>query len=294
MPENKRLTAIVVWGVTFLSIAFFSLCRFIAFLVSGDCLTEPDWMAWGVSLFVWSVILAVCVLSIQKTPRLSVSFSSLLLSGLFALTVKLYSDMGLLYGLIKENVVSPASFSSQFSLYIIQEGRFFLVNFGLLLIALLIRAIKPLDVSEAPSMRRLLMFSGACCVMVLPLMLSLLLPILNTVLLWQVPTLAWEPLPPVWMVVLNSIAVLLMVGFIGWIYTVRIPLAIERFAWLKWFQMASITLGAMVMVNIMALLWVVMRWHQVSQETAQQGVRFMVQHTQIIFLPLFPIIVASL
>lgn len=292
MPENTRLTAFFLCGMTFVSIAFFPLCRFITFAGTGDCLTEPDWMAWGVSLFVWSLIFAATLLSIQKMPRLFVSFSLLLFSGLFALTIKLYSDMGLLYGLMRASVLSPASFSSQLSLYIVQEGRFFLVNFGLLLIVLLIRAIKPLDVSESLSMRRLLMFSGASCVMLFPLMLSLLLPVLNTVLLWQFPTLIWEPLPPVFMLVINSVSVLLMLGFIGWAYSVRIPLAIERFAWLKWFQMASIALGAMVMVNIMSLLWVVMRWHQISSENAQQGFRLMIQHDQVILLPLLPVLIA--
>lgn len=292
MLNRTRLISFSLWGLTFLSVAFFSVYRTMAFFGWGELFSVPDWLAWGIDLIVWFFILGTCVLTIRYPSLGTLPFSSLLFGSLLALTIKFYSDMVLLVGLIKESVISTPSFSSQLSVYVAQEGRFWLVNVGLIIIALFILAIKPFHLKEPQKARRTLKLSGVFCVMVLPLMLSLVLPIANTVLLWQIPTLNWEPLPPIWMAVLNSLSVFLVTGFIYWAYSVRIPLNIERFAWLKWFQMASVSLGVMLMVNIMSLLWVVMRWHQISRDMASIGFNFMQQQAKIILLPLLPIIIA--
>lgn len=294
MFKNHRLISWSLLGLTFLGIAFFSVCRTLIFFGWEELIFLPEWLVWGVDLIVWSVLLTACCLTVRLPSYQIFSFSSLLFSGILALTVKFYSDMGLLYELLNKAVISAYSFSSQLSLYMAQEWLFWFINIGLLVMALFILAIRPFDLNEPQKARHTLKLSGVFCVMVLPLILSLLLPIANTVILWQVTALNWEPLPPVLMVLLNSLSVLLILGFLGWTYQQRIPLNIERFAWLKWFQIAGISLGVILMVNAMALLWVVMHWHQMGSEMANLGFHFMQKQGQVIFFPLLPIVIAFL
>lgn len=291
MLKNARLVPWLIFGLSFLCMALFSVCRLMVFLYFDEKLWEPDWLLWGCDILSWIIIFSACALTVRTPQKIYFSFSCLLFSGLCALIIKFYSDLGLLFFLMKDGHLG-LSFSGQLALYIEQDGLFMLINSGCLVIALLMRSFQPFEITTPEKTRRSLGFSGAFYVIVLPLMLSLLLPILNTVLLWIVPTLTWEPLSYKLMSVLNSVAVLLIIGFIAWAYSVRILLNIERFAWLKWFQMASCSLGIILIVNVMALLWTMMRWHQISTAMASVGFQFILNHYQIIFPPLLPVMMA--
>lgn len=279
--------ALAIGFFSFLSIAFFPLLRFSIFLISGEMITLPTLLRGVVFLGGELTIVGLVFFSLKKKE--SISAIVLLMNTSLFFLVAFYVDLTVLFSLM-ENGLITTSFSELLYRYIHQEGLWMMLSIGFLCIALCICWYKPIQ--RANQARLKFSWQVAFWMVLLPLSLSIPLPLFNTLLVWQKPHLLWEPLPWITMTTFNSIAVISLIGCLYVLYQSRITLNIARFSWLKAFQGASIVLGTIFFVNIMSLLWVVMGWHKINTDTAQLNFQRMWSDYSAIGLPLVPLLLS--
>ncbi len=290
----RILSHVSFFSINFLLLSLWSCLRCVHFYQTGEIsyTRTPDVMV--LNAMTAGILWVGCAfLSTTKHSRLPFSFSSLLLTGLIPLLVTFYADMIFLMLLLKNGVIE-GSFSEKLMDYLSQEKLSFLVSLFFLISALSLKAWCEREKSfQVERLQRWLPFGMQGYLVLLPLSLSLPLPLMNTMSLMQTLHFSTLPLLPEWLLFfLNTGAISIGLGFILWGYKNRIALNITRFQLLKWITGASV-ISAMLFLNaILNTLIDVSVWNQ-RQQSGLDGFVFLLKtHSFTLFLPLLPLLLA--
>lgn len=288
-----RLMTSFVWLVSFLLLSFFPLCRLLnLWLMQSMAFILPNYVSVALASLAGIFWIAGSIGSVFKSKTLlNGSFSTLFFSGLTALLCRFYSDMGLLALLMLRGQLT-GNFPERLSLYLSQEKMCYFVVLGCFGTALLIKAVFGLSIKKVEKAKKWLARGMGISIIVVPFLLSLPLPLLNTFLLWSTHASSWAYMPDLCLFFLNTLSVLCVFCFFSWGYYRRIILNITRFQWLQWVGSASAVFGLIIAGNVVAFIANVIllnSGHDLSKELLLSFAQ--VSWISLAF-PLFPILLA--